>query len=160
MNPVFVKLVKLFFVLTVSNKSLRTEFLKICKWGLNTMLKCKDHIKQHDESNITTKSKLFIIIKHVWFMVHPSSLLPSQQSCHMRRSIWGMSSQLLYPWGSSATLKTSCWTRVMLSPLSHSTRVREACFNCVSWAGVNTPGFSYQNLNVMEEREVTGWKMY
>ncbi len=100
------------------------------------------------------RQSYIVLLYYMW--TEASSLLlllPSQQSCHMRRSIWGMSSQLPYPWGSSATLKTSCWTRVMLSPLSHSTRVREACFNWVSWAGVKTPGFSYQNLNKKHRRK-------
>lgn len=81
-------------------------------------------------------------------------VLPSQQSCHIRKSIWGTSSQFPYPWGRSATVNTSRWTRVMLSPLSQTTRARDACLSCVSCAGVNTPGFSYQNLIKTQRHDV------
>ena len=81
---------------------------------------------------------------------------PSQQSCHTRRSSRGISSQLLYPWGNSATRNTSLCTRVMLSELSHTIRASDVCLICVSWAGVKTPGFSYHNLRSPEREQAQG----
>lgn len=73
--------------------------------------------------------------------------LPPSHSNHSLRSILGIALH-----GNnlgdcnSGNLNTSLDISVILSPLSQSTRAREACLIWVSFAGVNVDGLSYQNL--------------
>ena len=72
--------------------------------------------------------------------------LPIQHSLHILRSTFGMSVHERY-WSCDSTIEnTSLDTRVMESPLSHRTRDKLNWFSCTNWSGLNTIGFSYQNL--------------
>ena len=72
--------------------------------------------------------------------------LPIQHSLHILRSTFGMSVHERY-WSCDSTIEnTSLDTRVMESPLSHRTRDKLNWFSWTNWSGLNTIGFSYQNL--------------
>ena len=73
---------------------------------------------------------------------------PAQQSDHILTLSLGILSQLKYSDLSWTLRNTSFCTLFMLSPPSHNTLDNVICFIALNWSTVNTPGFSYQNLNL------------
>ena len=78
---------------------------------------------------------------------------PWQHSAQKLSCICGTFSQdMMPPSCLDGSRKTSLVTLSMASPLLHRTAAKDVCLICVSCAGENTAGSSYQNLKTLFEK--------
>ena len=79
--------------------------------------------------------------------------LPLQHSVQNLRSISGIKLHLRSGDSSPSFVNRNAFSTIsaISSPESHITLLRVACLICTNWSGLNTPGFSYQNLEYFSQ---------